>query len=138
MASWNRSGSTHVLRAALAPNPFSAEELRSLLFFRERTALQIDSFFPSTFWGVLIPQIAQREPSIRHALIALSDFHEHFMLPGSSNGERPCFGLRQYNLAIRELLNPCANQKTPLIYLLCCLLFVTIEVGCSYGVFADY
>ena len=125
----------HVLRAALAPNPFSSAELRSLAFFRERTALQIDSFFPSAFWGVLVPQIAHREPSIRHALIALSDFHEQFMLPSGSNGERPYFGLRQYNLAIRELLDPCATQRTPLIYLLCCLLFVAIEVGCSRSAF---
>ena len=128
----------HVLKAALAPNPFSAKELRSLLYFRERTASQIDSFFPSAFWGVLVPQIAHREPSIRHALVALSDFHEQFMLPSGSNGERPYFGLRQYNLAIRELLDPRAPPKTPLVSLLCCLLFITIEVGCSYNAFAGY
>ena len=77
----------------------------------------------------MVPQIAHMEPSVRHALVALSDFHEQFALERGPKPEEPRFGLEQYNLAIRELLDSRARQASPLISLLCCLLFISIEVG---------
>ena len=94
-------------------------------FFRERTVCQLNAFFGSTFWSEVVPRIAYNEPSVRHALIALAGFHERFT-SGSKDRERSCFGLQQYNLAIRTLLH--SNQDLPLVGLLCCLLFISIEL----------
>ena len=114
---------------ALAPTPFKGRELRSLRFFEERTAAQLNGLFPEDFWGELVPQVAHAESSIRHALIALSGFHESFLVAGSGEGgEANRFGFQQYNLAIRELVHPQMKEGSPLVALLCCLLFISIEV----------
>ena len=86
-------------------------------------------FFPSSFWSKLVPQIAYSEPSIRHALIALSGFHEQFMLRDVSfSSVKFRYGIQQYNLAIRKLLDLHTRQGSPLVSLLCCLLFISIEL----------
>ena len=119
--------SSSVWQLILAPTQFKGKELRSLRFFEERTASQMNGFFPCDFWNELVPQIAHAEPSIRHALVALSGFHEQFMLQDSADESYANFGLQQYNLAIKELLNSW-TRGNPLVALLCCVLFVAIEV----------
>ena len=130
--SFGPAGSMSVWRLNRAPTFFTTEESRSLRFFQERTTLQLGEFFPDNFWKELVPQVARSEPSVRHALIALSSFHERFVQQQQGlGGDESSFGLRQYNSAIRELLDSRALQRSPLVGLLCCLLFTSIEVGCS-------
>ncbi|MCJ1325414.1 hypothetical protein MMC10_002077 [Thelotrema lepadinum] len=104
-------------------------ELRSLQFFQERTASQMSGFFSRSFWSELVPQIAHAEPSILHALVALSNFHEQFMLLDKSDHDaRSRSGLHHYNLAIRTLLAPQARSESLLMGLLCCVLFISTEL----------
>jgi len=106
---------------------FTGKELRYLGFFRENSVSQMSAFFPNTFWRDQVPQIAHAEPSIRHALLAFASFHEHFTLGGGSRNDHTRFGLQQCNLAIKGLVQ--SSQGSPLIALLCCLLFISIEVS---------
>ena len=89
----------------------------------------MNTFFSSCFWSEIIPQIAHTEPSIHHALVTLSVFHEQFILQDCpNNNEQSRFGLQQYNLAIRALLDSKTFQSSPIVGLLCCLLFISIEL----------
>jgi hypothetical protein len=112
-------------------------EAHSNEFFHERTTLQFTEYISDRLWTEIIPQIAQEEPSIRHALYALSSFHENF-----SDEERlrrdplrhrqtQQFAIAQYNQAIGNLLGPQSDDEKPPLHvqLLSCLLFITIEVS---------
>lgn len=129
---WTQPDLMPAWEATIAPTPFRGKESRSLLFFRERTVHQLNSFFPNHFWSDIVPQIAQTEPSVRHALVAFSGFHERFVRGSIPVDEH--FGFKQYNLAIRQLLECRSSQISQLIGLLCCLLFVSIEVGWAQNI----
>ena len=79
------------------------------------------------FWSWLVLSVADTEPVVRHALYALSELHEQFLSDRGSRGRESRFALRQYNTAIR-LLRHDTGSSSPLVYLLCCLIFVSIEV----------
>lgn len=112
----------------------TGSEQRSFQFFRERTLSQLTGFFSEELWDKAIFQVADAEPSIRHAMYALSAFHEHFLLGTSQDsiGEKQLsFAVGQYNLAIKELLrfSDIQDRKSSIIHLVSCLIFISIEVN---------
>lgn len=100
-------------------------EIRSIEFFVERSRAQFAAFFQDEWWNTQILQLAYAEPSIRHALVALSMYHEQFT---SKQAEIELqFATRQQNLAIRELLLPNQQSLTHL-HPMTCFIFICIEV----------
>jgi hypothetical protein len=101
------------------------QETRSLQFLLEKTIVQFQTYFPDSLWETCMLRRANSESCIRHALIALSAFHEHFVLGHSQDNT---FALRQYNLAIKGLIGHGGRQPAPETSLLSCLIFIYIEV----------
>lgn len=120
----------HVITGPSPNQCLTPKQQRSLQFFREQTVPQMNAFFSDVLWSDLIPQLAHQEPSVGHALSALSWFQEQLLLDGAIKSRQFSFGLQEYNMAIRKLLDTKKKQTSPLIGLLCCLLFVATEV-CS-------
>jgi hypothetical protein len=112
----------------VAPLHFTERECRSLDFYRDQTVSHISSFFPTKFWSNDIPQIAHSELSIRHALFSIAGFHEQFVLGKDAKSKECQYGLVHYNLAIKELFKADSPHVSPATALLCCLLFISIEV----------
>ena len=106
----------------------SDQEYRSFKFFREVTSRQICGFHSRGFWLRQVPQMAQTDEGIRHAMIALAAVHERFQLHDPDTGG---FALAQYNLAINQhfrALNDSRTRKHTEAYLVSCILFICIEV----------
>ena len=80
------------------------------------------------FWSRLVLQVAHTEPSVRHALFALSGFHEHFLLGKASDGLQSRYARVQYDLAIKNLLSASQGPDILCAQLICCLAFISIEV----------
>ncbi|KAF3769947.1 hypothetical protein M406DRAFT_248656, partial [Cryphonectria parasitica EP155] len=129
-----KSPHDHVLGPLLE---FSApEEKRSFYFFQHVTAPCISGDFDASFWRVIVLQISQTEPAVRHAVLAVSSLHEGLaagtIVPSRDGAVLPpntqSFALQQYNKAIARLLDQMNNPLTkPLASLLTCVLFVCIE-----------
>ena len=104
-------------------------ESRSLQFFVERTVGQLTTFFPDDLWTRQVLQVAQSETGIRHALIALSSYHEAYV-NDSSTDEVP-FALNYYNRSIKHFRENGSRSSWTYVYLVSCSLFICIEV-CRY------
>ena len=104
-------------------------EMRSYQFFHERTLCQIMSLAHNDFWSRLVLQIAHTEPSIRHGIVALSEFHRKFLRLEEGGHREPRFGLWHYNAAIKNLLSAVDNHESLYVRLICSLIFVSIEVA---------
>lgn len=104
---------------------FSApEEKRAFYFFENVTAPCISGDFDASFWRVIVLQICQTEPAVRHAVLAVSSLHESL----GARSTTQAFALQQYNKAITRLLDQMNNPLAkPLASLLTCVLFVCIE-----------
>ncbi|QGI70367.1 hypothetical protein CEK26_002700 [Fusarium fujikuroi] len=102
----------------------NSQEARSMQFFMERTLSQLTSFFPDEFWGISILQVAQSEPSISHALVSFSAYHEDYVnrVPGNNIP----FALKYYNLSIKELRD--SHRSLSHVHLVSCLVFICIEI----------
>lgn len=107
------------------------EEKRAFWFFQHCTAPCISGDFDTDFWRVIVLQISQTEPAVRHAVLAVSSLHEGLGAGYSDCGlsqPQQSFALQQYNKAIARLLDQMNNPLTkPLASLLTCVLFVCIE-----------
>lgn len=111
------------------------EEKRALYFFQNVTAPCISGDLDSVFWRVIVLQISQTEPAVRHAVLAVSSLHEGLatgtitpLEDGTIAHATQSFALQQYNKAITRLLEQMNNPFTsPLASLLTCVLFVCIE-----------
>ncbi|KAK3357296.1 hypothetical protein B0T25DRAFT_589604 [Lasiosphaeria hispida] len=109
----------------------SADEKRSFHFFQHVTAPCLSGDFDGVFWRVLVLQICQTEPAVKHAVLAVSSLHEGMMAPTpyAEADDRHSFALSQYNKAIACLLDQMREvDAKPLVPLLTCVLFVCIEL----------
>ncbi|KAK1825853.1 hypothetical protein QBC39DRAFT_270161 [Podospora conica] len=107
----------------------SADEKRSFHFFQHATAPCLSGDFDGDFWRVLVLRICQTEPAVKHAVLAVSSFHEAMTTPYMDAEDRHSFALSQYNKAIAYLLDQMQNvEAKPLVPLLTCVLFVCIEL----------
>ncbi len=107
----------------------NADEKRSFHFFQHITAPSLSGDFDGVFWRVLVLQICETEPAVKHAVLAVSSLHEGMMTPCADAEERNSFALSQYNKAIACLMDPLRDvDARPLVPLLTCVLFVCIEL----------
>jgi Fungal specific transcription factor domain/Fungal Zn(2)-Cys(6) binuclear cluster domain len=109
------------------------EERRAFHFFRENSAADFPGFFESSFWGQLVLQASQAEPSIRHAVIALGSLHEtvqqeEWTLLKSGRACDP-FALQQCNKAIGHLNQNIYSygQHSKEMLLMSCAIFICFE-----------
>lgn len=120
------------LQPAIAYISISQDEQRAFKFFHEQAAQQLCCYHSSELWTSVFLQAAQTDPCIRHAIIALSSFHEIFTA-GSGDG-RPdsAFALQHYNAAIRHQIlsstQPSVNGEDADRYMTASILFVCIEL----------
>ncbi|TPX10828.1 uncharacterized protein E0L32_008217 [Thyridium curvatum] len=106
----------------------SPEEQRSFHFFQQVAAPKLSGDLDAFFWKVLVLQVCQSEPAVRHAVLAVSSLYEDLMQNELNTTHKRSFALQQYNMAIACLLdqmNGSANR--PIGSLLTCVLFVCIE-----------
>ncbi|KAE9971605.1 hypothetical protein EG327_009792 [Venturia inaequalis] len=109
----------------------SNEERRAIEFFHHKAAPQLSGYFHSRFWSELVLQVANDEPAVRHAMIALSsiyesDVHAHSESPHVATKRRD-FGLESYNRAIRLLIADMGNGKSVRVPLMTCVVFVCVD-----------
>ncbi|KAJ4304305.1 hypothetical protein N0V88_001918 [Collariella sp. IMI 366227] len=111
----------------------SSDERRAFQFFQYITAPCLSGGVDGAFWSVLVLQMCQSELAVRHAVLAVSTLHESMVqaataTPYLNTKNRCSFALQQYNRAIACLLDHMrAIDARPLVPLLTCVLFVTLE-----------
>ncbi|KIW65937.1 hypothetical protein PV04_08150 [Phialophora macrospora] len=103
---------------------------RAMSYFQDRTALELAGAFRTDFWMSHILPLARQEPSVRHALIALSSMHEHYSgVDHSAPMNAVDFALDHYGRAMRQVVR--YNQSNPgqtfEYALVTCALFSTFE-----------
>ena len=117
---------------ALAYVSSSPDEQRALQYFREQTAPQLCCYNDSELWTSTILQVAQTDSCIRHAVIALSSFHEIFTLRASERQTASAFALQHYNSAIRHQIHASTGKAVDCEqadrYMTASILFVCIEL----------
>lgn len=123
--------------------PGNEAERRIFYHLRERAIHDISGYFQSDFWDRLVLQISHSEPTVRHALLALSslcessyeeeevtDVHSTSVPPpvSSVNAQRAHFALGQYNKAVRLLAERLSSAQLSLdVTLTACLVFIWLE-----------
>lgn len=112
------------------------EEKRAIEFFRLRTAQDLVSPFRTTFWSEQVILLAEHQPAVRHALVALGTAHEAFLC-----GQAPIsdFVLRHYNKAINTIMIGAKtnHSQTEEAALLTSIIFASLEIlrGCYHSAF---
>ena len=112
-------------------------ERRSFDVFRTQFTSQFSGYFDGWFWNTVVLQASHQEPTIRHAILALSGLVQRVRLddqlpPVSVLNAEGTFALQHYNLAIRELKSSARDCTLSLdVCLITCLLFISFEVSRS-------
>jgi hypothetical protein len=116
----------------LTLRPGTREERQYVELFCTQTSRALSGFFSPQLWNYQLPQLSHSEPTIRHAIAALSAAHErNFLNPtaeSSKNTEQ--FVLQQYNKSIHHLtehLSAPKSQSVDLMLVTCCL-FICLEI----------
>jgi hypothetical protein len=115
--------------------PGDEAERRSFYYLRERAIYDISGYFESEFWDRLVLQISHTEPTVRHALLALSSLCETYesenINQDPTNDQdkfRIQFALQQYNKAVRLLADYLPTSQARLeVILTSCLVFILLE-----------
>jgi hypothetical protein len=118
----------------------SPQDLRALEFFRSKTASVMSGWIVDQFWQYQLPQVAQSEPIVRHAIIALSATHEamvlycNTMIKDSSllmsidELERKRYACRHYNEAVSQLAKVLSSgADREIVAMITCSLFVILK-----------
>ncbi|OCK77969.1 hypothetical protein K432DRAFT_302998 [Lepidopterella palustris CBS 459.81] len=110
------------------------ENVQYLEFYHRCAQPTLSSRFDNEFWSRISLQLAQQEPAVRHALIALGYLHK--TESGNLKDARSRFAahaehktlLLHYNKAVRCLTDRMVEPSyTPEIGLVTCVLFICIE-----------
>lgn len=104
---------------------------RGLEFFHQNLAANLDGQFDSSFWSKLVLQLSHSEPSVRHAVSAISniyrDVESSLRHPAGFVSANP-EAQQEWNRAIRSLSDRIqAHPNSNLVPLVCCLLFTCID-----------
>lgn len=101
-------------------------ETRALEFFRLQVAPALSKHSRKNFWNIVVAQVGQQEPAVRHALSCISSLYEGLgdRSPSLLKPSQERFAITQYNMALGHLTSPKVDQN---IVLLVCLLFICIE-----------
>jgi hypothetical protein len=82
--------------------PGDAKERHSFYYFRTKTVGDITGIFASEFWNRLVLTVSHSEPTVRHALLALSSIHESYELRRLQDSlnlvQRNEFAMQQYSM----------------------------------------
>ncbi|KAF4630270.1 hypothetical protein G7Y89_g7866 [Cudoniella acicularis] len=122
----------------------SIQELRSVYFFKNVTAPTLITWHKCNFWNSHVMSLAFSEPSVRHAIIAMSVAQEHMsdvydviqgdvQIHESVTEARKKFALEHYTKSV-ALLAKCIGeggagiQETAMIN---CIIFVTYNFMCA-------
>lgn len=112
--------------------PGDNAERRSFYYLRERAVYDISGYFESEFWDRLVLQIGHTEPSVRHALLALSSLCETYEsqdLMDDHSQFRLQFALQHYNKAVRLVAEYLSTLQPRLdVILTSCLVFAWLEI----------
>ncbi|CZT41714.1 uncharacterized protein RSE6_01490 [Rhynchosporium secalis] len=124
-------------RPAALSRPLSATEdpaeQRLLHFFSTYTAPSLSGFFSNDFWERRVVESSHRQPSIRHAVIAIAAMHQEFIERRRNDGMEDtsnlqAFAFRQYTKAISSLHHLMTTRMPPLdLTLTSCILFASID-----------
>jgi hypothetical protein len=100
-------------------------------FFHQKLAVKLDGEFNSHFWSKLVLQLSHSEPSVRHAVSAISAIYQDVELsvkdPAGHMGSSPG-AQKAWNCAIRSLSERIESKpNSNLVPLVCSLLFTCIE-----------
>ncbi|KAF4422233.1 hypothetical protein F53441_14290 [Fusarium austroafricanum] len=107
----------------------SHPEARSFQFFIEKTLANFQTFFPDDLWNTRVLQVAQSTECIRHAIVALSYYHQQYLTHEQWRSLESVPALKHHNLAIGELLNPSPETLSQgHVLILSCLIFICIEL----------
>lgn len=101
----------------------SPQEQSFFTLFRENHAPMLGGYFDSNFWSFRLPRIAQSEPAVYHAIIAISTLDQ-----GRLHSDNKALSLYHYNKAIhfvKHHLQSVGISKH--VILLTCLLFICLE-----------
>jgi hypothetical protein len=104
---------------------------RGLDFFHKNLAAKLDGQFDSKFWSKLVLQLSHSEPSVRHAVSAISAFYQDvessLRHPAGYINANP-EAQQEWNKATKSLSARIqAHPNCNLVPLVCCLLFTCIE-----------
>ena len=104
-------------------------------FFRSKTTPATNQLFDCDFWSRGVPQLCHSEPSIKHAVLAISALHQGWDLYGSTSVDIDRNAVLQYSKAVEsaKLLliksqssrNP--DKETVQKVLVACILFICFE-----------
>ncbi|KAJ5714932.1 uncharacterized protein N7483_012113 [Penicillium malachiteum] len=100
-------------------------------FFHQSIASKLDGQFDSQFWSKLVLQLSHSEPSIRHAVSAISviyrDVDSSLLHPAGYVNANP-EAQQEWNTAVKSLSARIeTHPNSILVPLVCCLLFTCIE-----------
>ena len=75
----------------------------------------------------MIPRVADSEPAVQHAMLALASLHEESVKDQGPGSRGHSFALTQYNKAIKHVQDRIGNGQSERIILLTCVLFICVE-----------
>lgn len=119
-------------RLASIPH-LSSEESLGFAFFRSRTTSEIAGFFKSELWEYTVLQISHDEPCIKTSLSTLGFMHLSLQrgIEKTGSNQEGILGLQYYSKAIhlvRDRINNANSSESIQVALVCCLLFVCVEM----------
>ena len=111
--------------------PGTMKEREFVHIFCTKTARKLSGYSTSDLWCHLLPQLSHHEPTVRHAVVALSA--AYIKRPSSSRAPQKAhevFVLEQYNRAIQSLRKLLSTVQHPCftVLLVTCLLFSGLEM----------
>ena len=96
-------------------------------FFRYQTAPVLSGHFDHSFWSHWVLRVADSEPAVRHAVVAIASLHEKSVTMRVPSTHADSFSLFQYNKAIRQLTDRAMERQSNHVVLLTCVLFICLE-----------
>lgn len=104
-------------------------EKRSVKFFLQRTAPELEGSFPSKLWFEFFQLATDGRNPIRPAVVAVASMHEQYVTNGSANLPLFDYSMDQYNKAIREVTQLNANKQEHAfdLAIAACVLFSCLE-----------
>jgi hypothetical protein len=116
--------------------PESRIEKSLLHYFCAQAAPDLSGYRSSNFWNNMVLPSMHQEPSIQHAVLALSAFHRDYTIDGAilgrhMHGATSVDSFHQYVLGLRRIQNYIVNKQKPSkkMVLICCVLFYCIEIS---------
>lgn len=118
--------SSRILQAVSTFPGLEPQELRSLVFFCQRTAPEWSGWRDAAFWNKLILQACHLNRSILHGVVALGALHESSEVDGESDEQSHLqeMALHQSSKASRMA---CETAMSDIATLISCVIFISLQ-----------